>query len=481
MSYLGDFAEDATVYVPLNTFDSNDPAASVTVTDFANTDIHIHKDDGLTQRNNAAGITVSIDFDGITGNHMVVIDTSDDTVAAFWVTGSDYFVRVEGATVDAGTINAWIGHFSIENRFTNVTKVSGTSQTANDIGADTNDILADTADMQPLIEKMAYVGSRGLGVWIDDGAANTNTVLGTDGTPDNPVSTIAAATTIQGNLGSQRFYLVNDTAITLAQTYEGYEFIGMGGNNQVTLGSQDVDNSFFINVVLTGTQGGTGLMHARDCALLDLVSAEIMAHKCSLTGNNTLRAATNQIFDFCHSAVAGNATPEITFPGSGTTDLMFRHYSGGLQVNSATANDTMSFESDGQFIIDATCTSLTVSIRGNVTITDNGTTSSITQSAAFTRAEVARLINPQKNTAFSNLEFEMFDSTNHNPTTGLTVTGEVSLDGGAYVAVSGSIAEVGNGTYQFDAAAGDMNGDFITFRFTASATDDTFVHVKTAA
>ena len=33
VSYFGDFAEDETVYIPFNTFDSNDPTASVTVTD----------------------------------------------------------------------------------------------------------------------------------------------------------------------------------------------------------------------------------------------------------------------------------------------------------------------------------------------------------------------------------------------------------------------------------------------------------------
>lgn len=127
MQYQGDYAEDATVYIMFNTFTSDDPSASSTITNFTNTDVHIHKDDGLTQRNNAAGITVSVDFDGITGSHMIKIDTSDDTVAAFWVTGSDYFVRIEGTTVDGATINAVVGHFSIENRFNevDVTKILG--------------------------------------------------------------------------------------------------------------------------------------------------------------------------------------------------------------------------------------------------------------------------------------------------------------------------------------------------------------------
>jgi len=120
VAYYGDFAEDATVYIPFNTFTSDDPSASCTITNLVNTDIHIHKDNGTTQRNNAAGITMSVDFDSITGNHLVTIDTSDDTVAGFWVVGHDYFVRMEGTTVDGATINAWIGSFSIENRFKEV-------------------------------------------------------------------------------------------------------------------------------------------------------------------------------------------------------------------------------------------------------------------------------------------------------------------------------------------------------------------------
>ena len=116
MAYLGDFSEDETIYLMFNTVTAGDPISSCTITNLLNTDVHIHKDDGLAQRNNAAGITVSVDFDGITGSHMIKIDTNDDTVAGFWVSGSDYFVRVEGTTVDGATINAVVGHFSIENR-----------------------------------------------------------------------------------------------------------------------------------------------------------------------------------------------------------------------------------------------------------------------------------------------------------------------------------------------------------------------------
>jgi hypothetical protein len=61
---------------------------------------------------------------------MIKIDTNDNTVAGFWVTGKDYFVRVEGTTIDGATINSVVGHFSIENRFMRGTDSAALAATA---------------------------------------------------------------------------------------------------------------------------------------------------------------------------------------------------------------------------------------------------------------------------------------------------------------------------------------------------------------
>jgi len=116
MNYVGDYPAGATVIIYFNTFDSNDPSASVTMTNFANTDVHIHKGSSLTQRNNAAGVTVDVDVDAIAGSHFIEIDTSDNTVADFFTAGADYNVRIEGTTVDGATVNAVVGSFSLDNR-----------------------------------------------------------------------------------------------------------------------------------------------------------------------------------------------------------------------------------------------------------------------------------------------------------------------------------------------------------------------------
>lgn len=89
---------------------------------------------------------------------------------------------------------------------------------------------------------------------------------------------------------------------------------------------------------------------------------------------------------------------------------------------------------------------------------------------------------PQINTAFSNIPFMMVLTSDHvSPATGLTVTGERSLNAGSFSAVSGSIAEISNGWYQFDAASADMNGVTVAFRFSAGTADDTGMSFITRA
>jgi hypothetical protein len=94
--------------------------------------------------------------------------------------------------------------------------------------------------------------------------------------------------------------------------------------------------------------------------------------------------------------------------------------------------------------------------------------------------EIRDSILPKINTPLSNIEFLMVLTSDHTtPATGLTVTGTRSIDGAAFGAVTGTIAEVANGIYQFDASAADMNGGIITFRFISATADDTFLTIRT--
>jgi len=119
MNYIGDFDVGALVEVWFNSFTSDDPSASVTMSDFVDTDVYLYKDDDVgSPRNNAAGIAVDIDAGAVVGVHKVTITTADNTVANFYEAGHDYSVVMVGTTIDAGTVNACIATFSIANRRT---------------------------------------------------------------------------------------------------------------------------------------------------------------------------------------------------------------------------------------------------------------------------------------------------------------------------------------------------------------------------
>lgn len=331
MSYHGDYVED---FADLNFKFTTHTAAGVPITLAGSPVVSVYTSADTGQ--SVAGVTLTVDFDAVTGLHNVNIDLSADV---FYATGADYDVVITTGTVDGVSVVGYVvGSFSIENRIQNLQK---------------------------------YAGPRGPGVYLDDAAGNTSTEKGVDGTADNPVSTIAAATTVAGLLGTTRIYLVNDSVITLAQTYDGWEFVGIGGlgANMITLGSQDVDFTSFFNLIITGAQGGTGPMTVIEGALVSLTGCEAYVYRSAITGPITLRASADSYFDNCYSAVPGNATPELTFAAS--ANLSWRHYSGGLQINSMAATNTMSYEADGQIVIDATCSGGALTCRGNMTLTDN--------------------------------------------------------------------------------------------------------------
>jgi len=86
----------------------------------------------------------------------------------------------------------------------------------------------------------------------------------------------------------------------------------------------------------------------------------------------------------------------------------------------------------------------------------------------------------QKNTALSNFEFLMVDSTDHvTPKTGVTVTATRSIDGAAFGSCANAVTEVASGIYKINLAATDLNGDVITLRFTGTAADARLVTIVT--
>ena len=422
-AHFGDFDTTETVYIPFNTFDSNDPSASVTATTLLNTDCHVHKDGAVAQRTSSAGETLSLNFDSVTGNHLLALDLSDDTHAGFYAAGSTYQVRIEGATVDGANINAWIGSFSIGRMLRPTTagrtldvlstgeagidldNTKGTLDAAQ-IGADAitaakvaADVHAEAADavwdevltgathnvtnssgrrLRQIQEAGGYSGGA---IYIDTVNGNDGSTDYEDGVDSKPCKTMGNANTLAASLGLSTFVIASGSSITFAAAQQNQTFKGQ--NWTLALGGQDIVGSVVMGANVSGIAAGTGTTQRYIDCILGATSHIKGTHMlmCGMSGTQTVAEAGDFFLDQCHSGIAGTSTWIWEFGDAiGNTNLNVRNYSGGIQLESMgdTGTDTASIEGQGN-IIEGTCTGGTVAVRGlfttsgiaNLTLSDD--------------------------------------------------------------------------------------------------------------
>ncbi|MCK5611177.1 hypothetical protein KAR91_55400 [Candidatus Pacearchaeota archaeon] len=86
-----------------------------------------------------------------------------------------------------------------------------------------------------------------------------------------------------------------------------------------------------------------------------------------------------------------------------------------------------------------------------------------------------------KNVALSDFEFLMVLSSDHvTGATGLTVTAQISKDGGAFANAANSATEVSGGVYKIDWTQAEINVDTATFKFTATGADQRTITIFTS-
>ncbi len=320
-----------------------------------------------------------------------------------------------------------------------------------------------------------FQGYEGGKIWIDTVNGTAGTVDYENGTVENPVDSLADAITLNSSLGFNRYHIFNGSTITLASTFNNSLFDGE--NWTLALGGQDAGGSHFIGAVVSGIATGTETTfincHIGTCTI-DLMHFET----CSLTGTITIGSAGDQHISNCHSDIAGTSTPIFDSGAAvANSNINFRSYSGGIEIRNlnAAGTDNFSIEGMGQ-IIYAASSSGTVNQRGMWKVTNTGGVT-ITADDNTTALDTMGI---KKNTAFDDFEFPMVLASDHyTAATGLTVTGQMSIDGAAFANVNGTIAEVGSGVYQIDLTAADTNGDVITYKFSEATADDTLITITT--
>lgn len=208
-------------------------------------------------------------------------------------------------------------------------------------------------------------------VWIDTLNGTAGTVDFENGTVENPVKTMADANTIAASLNIHRFEIQSGSTITLAAAQNNQVFSGI--NWTLALGGQDIAGSMFHGAKgVSGIAAGTGTGQMFRACTLNAVShiKGTRIVECGIGGTQTVVEAGDFFLDRCHSAIAGTSTPTWDFGTAiGNTNMNFRNYSGGIQLEAMgdTGTDTMSLEGRGQ-LIEGTCTGGTVAIRGLFTV-----------------------------------------------------------------------------------------------------------------
>jgi hypothetical protein len=110
MKYLGNLTEDQIVDFKFSTH----TATGAPITLAGTPVVKVYKANA-TDSEVSTGVTLSVDFDGVTGLHNVRIDTS---AAAFYAVANDYSVVITTGTVDGvSVVGTVLATFSIENRF----------------------------------------------------------------------------------------------------------------------------------------------------------------------------------------------------------------------------------------------------------------------------------------------------------------------------------------------------------------------------
>jgi len=379
-TYLGNFAEDAVVHYMWPTND-RDGASITRATDGT---IRVYKDNGASQKVTANGITDTEDFDSLTGVHVLTIDTSNDTGdSGFWTVGSNYTVVLEGATIDTSLINGVLCHFGIENRFdevklsaTGLDEIASTAVGMVEIAKAVADRVLTGATHNIINSFGRRVRQLQIGrythgsVWVDTVNGSPGIDEDENGTVENPSSNIADATTIAGIKGLHRIQVAPGSSFIFAQTYNNFLFNGHGWT--LGLGNQDIGGSIIMGAAISGTSLGAEA-HYTGCTFGIVTLSLAHAHECSLAGTITLGTAGDYFFINSCSAVAGISAPVLDL-SIGDTNVNFRHYSGGLDIRNMgqAGTDRMSLEGDGQLLVNANCVGGTIAIRGNFTLTNNG-------------------------------------------------------------------------------------------------------------
>jgi hypothetical protein len=460
MTYLGELLDGGTHDFKFTTVSSTGIPTTLAGTPV----ISIYKDNNLTQT--TAGVTLTADFDGVTGLNHVRLALTD----AFYVVDTDYQAVITTGTVGGDSVVGYVvAQFSIANRGVDWGNIVRPTTTVDLSGTDINlvDTTTTNTDMRgtdsALLAASAPTNFGDLSITATTGLVTLAGVVHTGATIPN-VTTVATTTTNTDMRGT-------DSALLASSAPTNFGDLSITATTGlVTLAGVTHTGATIPNVTTVATTTTNTDMRGTDSALL-ASSAPTNFGDLSIvasTGEVAVGSLTSASITSIRSTVSDTSS------AIGTTTTL-------IDSSRTEANDD---HWRGQWILFTSGTAANINQVRLIT-GFNATTDTLTFTPALNAATAsgdgyeilpaARLFSFGRfisNTAVD-LPFAMFDSTTKNFATGLTVAVQRSIDEGTYANISGTVAEIGNGTYVVRASAADMNGsESVVFRATATGADE---------
>lgn len=499
------------------------------------TDIEVYKDASMTQRSVDDGYalldTDGIDIDGRTGIHGFSIDTNDNP-DGFYEVGHLYTVVVDAITVDGQTVRFVAGTFRlsevegspgvavVDAKYSNgvawndlVTRlnqiVGSVGNQVGSTGNDTTHVHFDEDGSYPddaFNDCILLYTDASLGVtvvrWIIDYVGATSLATLDEALPGTPEAGVDEYRVVL--LGRRRNVIPAADSITASVFATGAIDADAIANDAITAAKFDESTAFPLKsadagstqVARVGADGDTleTLSDQLDAVKVDTAATladtgtdGVVVAAGSKTGYALSAAGIQAIWDALTSALTTvgsvgklivdnlNATVGSRASQTSVDDLPTNAE---LATALGTADDAVLTAIGALNDLDAT--EVQTAAAAALTAYDPPTKAELDTAQAAVIDGVLDAVRISKNTALSNFEFFMRDSADHvSGKTGLTVTAERSIDGGAFASCANAVSEVGSGVYKISLADTDLNGDVVTLRFSATGADDTVITLIT--
>lgn len=333
-------------------------------------------------------------------------------------------------------------------------------------------------------------------VWVDTNGANSNAQFPFDGTSSSPVNSWANALTVDTARGGlNKFRIATGSLIVLTGDTEFFDLVGDSWD--LDLNDKSIAGSYFRGAhdVIGNGFGGDCTFERCTMSLGGVTTVgPCLMVECGLAGSFGFNLDGGvYTLDACYSVISGGVVVRELDTGAavGNITINVRHHSGDLSISNMgqTGVDLLSLEGAGTLIINSSCVGGIIRRPGRWVFTDNsgGAVDIVFDDETSDLQNLKQRTPPAfRGIAFPDIPFLLVrEADGRTPVTGAVgLSVERQIDGGAFVAGTGTLSEVSDGMYSYDASAADMAGAKVTFKFSASngtpgEPGDTFVTILT--